>query len=255
MFDDLTLVICSYNTPKILDLCLKSYVYHHNRGPHKIVIVENSTEEATRQFLDSNQITYLKNPGGTHSLSIDKGLNIVDTKYSLLIDTDIVFRKNIGETFEIFKDGKYTLMGEIQANRGGFLLYPRVAPYFCFINMKSIRSSNIRFHNEQKIAKTNSTDFFQNIPINHQNENKRFYDVGSTFFEEIQKHNFRISNLESIDSIVFHAESLSWAIQSGIEEYMNIGKERRDRFYNIAGMYDKINIKGCYVSSLHQGII
>ena len=90
MYNDLTIVCCSYNTPDVFELCLKSFVFHHSLGPHKIVIVENSTDTATQEMLDSNNIPYFKNPGGTHSPSVDLGLGLVRTRYALLIDTDVI---------------------------------------------------------------------------------------------------------------------------------------------------------------------
>ena len=246
MFEDLSLITCSYNTPEILELCLKSFVFHHGSGPHKIIIVENSTDTETQFFLDLNNISYIKNAGGTHSPSIDLGFQQVKTKYALLIDTDVIFNRNINFIFYFFKRCNLTLLGEIQGDRGGFLLYPRVAPYFCFINMENIRASKIQFHDEQRIKKTNSEGFFNNIPINYEQRKQRFYDVGSIFYEDVQINNFRIANLEDINNIVFHAESLSWTLKCGIEEYEQMGKNRQNDFYKLAMQYKNVNIRNCF---------
>lgn len=73
MCEDLTIVCCSYNTPDVFELCLESFVFHHGPGPHKIIIVENSTDAATQEMLDSNNIPCLINSGGTHSPSVELG--------------------------------------------------------------------------------------------------------------------------------------------------------------------------------------
>src|SRR4030095_3533451 len=246
MFKALSLLTCSYNTPEVLELCLKSFVYHHGKGPHKIVIVENSTEPQTQQLLDFHNILYMKNPKGTHSPSVDLALNRVTTDYSLLIDTDVIFKKNIGEIYEKFKGQQLTLLGEMQGNRGGFLLHPRIAPHFCFINMDHIRTRNINFHNEQKIVNTNSTGFFKNIPLNYEQRDRKYYDVGSVFFEDVQKNGLKISNLQDIGNYVFHAESLSWALHTHIYEYMKMGTNRQDSFYKMAMEYQDVEIKNCF---------
>lgn len=246
MYEDLSIVSCSYNTPEILELCLKSFVFHHGKGPHKVVIVENSTNSETQSMLDLNNVPYIKNPAGTHSTSIDLGLDMVKTKYALLIDTDLIFNKNIDIVFVFFKQQQLTLLGEVQGDRGGFLLYPRVAPYFCLIDMEAIRLAQIKFHDEHKIALSHSEGFFKNIPLNFEERNQRFYDVGSVFYESVQNNNFGISNYEDIREFVFHAESLSWAMQSGIECYREMGKERQDKFYNMAEKYNDIEIKNCF---------
>jgi glycosyltransferase involved in cell wall biosynthesis len=246
IFDDLSLIICSYNTPEILELCLKSFVFHHGNGPHKIIIIENSTNDKTQQFLDFNNITYVKNPKGTHSPSVDIGLSLAKTKYCLLIDTDIIFKRNVGEVFTIFKEQHLTLLGEIQGDRGGFLLYPRVAPYFCFINIDNIRNKKINFHNEERVNNTNSMGFFKNIPINNGHRNQKYYDVGSVFFEDVQKNNLGISNLANIDSYILHAESLSWAVQTNIDQYIKMGRSRCDSFYEAAIEYKDVDVKNCF---------
>jgi glycosyl transferase family 2 len=159
MFNDLSLITCSYNTPGILELCLKSFVFHHGSGPHKIIIIENSTNNETQQLLDRNNVSYIANPGGTHSPSVDMGFGLVRTRYALLIDTDVIFKKNISEAFDLFRNFQLTLFGEIQGDRGGFLLYPRIAPYCCFIDMDRVRSMKINFHSDERISTTNSSGF------------------------------------------------------------------------------------------------
>ncbi len=246
MPDDLSLITCSYNTPEVLELCLKSFVFYHGRGPHNIYIIENSTDSATQKLLDSYNIEYIKNPGGTHSLSIDLGFQLIKTQYALLVDTDILFKKNIDFIFHLFKRYDLTLLGEIQGNRGEFLLYPRVAPYFSLINMKNIRTANIKFHDEDKIRSTHSEGFFKNMPINYEHRDQTFYDVGATFYETVKHNKFKIANLEEIESIVFHAESLSWTVGCGIEAYEQMGKCRQAEFHKLANQYKDVDIRNCF---------
>jgi hypothetical protein len=246
MCNDLTIVCCSYNTPDVFELCLKSFVFHHGNGPHRIVIIENSTGLATQELLDLNNIPYLKNPGGTHSLSVELGLGLVKTRYALLIDTDVLFKQPIDAVFRFFQQQQFTLLGEVQADRGGFLLYPRVAPYFCLIDMAPIRSAKIRFHDEERIKRTRSDGFFKHIPINYEQKHRRYYDVGSVFYENVKKNNFQIGHLKNIADVVFHAESLSWALQTGLRPYTELGKQRQEAFYNTAMQYKGVEIRNCF---------
>ena len=246
MFNDLSLITCSYNTPDILELCLKSFVFHHGPGPHKIIIMENSTNKTTHRLLDHNNISYTVNPGATHSSSVDICFGLVNTKYTLLIDTDIIFRKNISEPFNVFRNLQLTLFGQIQGDRGGFLLYPRIAPYCCFIDMQNIMNMKINFHHEERIINTNSSGFFKNLPINFEEKSKQYYDVGSVFYEDVKRNHLQIMEWKDIDSYIFHAESLSWAVQSGIDQYVSMGKNRHDNFYNMAKQYKDVDIKNCF---------
>jgi hypothetical protein len=159
LLDNLSLVTYSYNTPGILEPCLKSFVFHHGSGPHKIVIIENSTNNETQRLLDRINISYIATPGGTHSHSVDMGFGLVRIKYALLIDTDVIFKKNISKPFELFTNLQLTLFGEVQGDREGFLLYPRIAPYCCFIDMDRVRSMKINFHSDERISTTNSSGF------------------------------------------------------------------------------------------------
>ena len=49
--------------------------------------------------------------------------------------------------------------------------------------------------NENRIAKTNSNGFYNNIPING-NDGLVKYDVGSTFFEDILEAKLLVANIK-----------------------------------------------------------
>lgn len=242
MIDNLTLVTCSFETPKITYSMLQSFVANHGPGPHDIVILENSRNNETSEILEKNKIIFSKNPGGTHSPSVEIALNKVKTKYALLLDTDVIFLKPIDDLFNLFKKNGLTLMGQLMESRGGYNLYPRISPHACFINIDNIRKHNIHFHDQEKIDRTGSNGFFGNIPIQKNNGGK-YYDCGSSFFEDIQNTGLKIGKINSmLENTIYHAESGSWATKSGIPGYIEMGKQRENNFFNLSKIYSDVSI-------------
>lgn len=247
MYKDFTLIFASYNTPQYTSVMLKSFVHIHGNGPFNIIICENSTTDETSKILDDNNIKYIKNPGGTHSQSVNILLSHCHTKFALLVDTDIVFKQKIDPLLEkiILNDG--TLMGEMQRDRGGYKLYPRIAPWFCLINVDHIKAYKISFHDENRIIKTNSQYFYQTVPLNpHVNNTNPFYDVGATFFEDITKKKLKIINAKGINKYFNHYEGGSWRIASGHSGYVNLGKSVFQNFLLDTEFLNNISIKNVF---------
>jgi hypothetical protein len=74
----------------------------------------------TRDLLREQDIPFIANPGGTHSPSVDIGLDAVSTRYALLVDTDVLFLRSLVPLYRTFCFGGFTLMGEVQGSREGF---------------------------------------------------------------------------------------------------------------------------------------
>lgn len=251
MFEDLTILTCSFNAPQHILAMLRSFISIHGDGPFNILIMENSTDENTRKLLDENEIGYIRNPGGTHSESIDELLSKCDTRYALLVDSDIIFIQKIDKLLEILKANNGTVMGEIQGSRGGYTLHPRIAPWFCLIDVHSIKNRNISFHNQTRIDKTGSGYFYKSPPINpNRNNTAPFYDVGATFYEDINKLQLKIIDARGITKYFNHYEGGSWRRTSGNAGYMQLGAAVYENFLKetehlnttvIKGKFKKIN--------------
>lgn len=106
--ENLTLITASFETPKITETMLNSFKYHHGQLPN-LVIIENSRDDDTRNILDSYGIEYYKNIGGYHAPSIDIAFSLCKTDYALVVDTDIIFNKNILSIYNEFKENAYTI--------------------------------------------------------------------------------------------------------------------------------------------------
>jgi hypothetical protein len=203
--DNLTLAACSYNTPEVTLTMLKSFFKYHDETT--VLICENSTNNDTTEALKEAKVNYVLNKAGLHSPSVDILLQSCTTDYMLLVDTDIIFLQPHNNIFKQFIEMNLTLMGEICGDRGGKKLYNRVHPWHCFINVKNIKANNIKFYDDKRLS--NQT-------------NKKIYDVGASFFEDIKKQNLKIGNVKLQDKYYRHYEGMSWRTKKYGEKDGNI---------------------------------
>lgn len=192
--NDITLITCSFNTPVVTSNMLKSFTELHPECP--VLVCENSTNKETQTILSEAQIPYFLNTGGLHGPSIDGLFDKVNTRYALLVDTDVIFLQNHDSVFNQFCEQNIALMGEIVGDRGGKLLHLRVHPWHCFIDLKQIKDNKINFYDDVRMR----------------SRNERRYDVGSSFFEDIKAAKLRIANYNGQNYLYKHYEGMSWHI-------------------------------------------
>jgi hypothetical protein len=193
---DITLITASYNTPRVTANMLKSFRWVANNTP--VLICDNSTNQETAANLNQHfKIPFFKNPNGLHGPSVDLLLDRVDTKYALLVDTDVIFLRSFEPAFTQVKESDLTLAGELCGDRGGKKLHPRIVPWFCFINVENIKQHNIKFFDKARM------ELQEDIR----------YDVGSTFFEDIKQAKLGIGSISGENYYYRHYEGMSWRLQ------------------------------------------
>jgi hypothetical protein len=193
-----TLITCNYNTPEVLLTMLKSFVPWYDTST-ELLIIDNSTDLKTSKILNDNNIKFYPNYGNCHGNGVNKALEICKTKYALLVDTDIIFNANLDDFIDICEKCSLTLFGTYQGSEcAGKQLYPRINPWFCFINVENIRKFQIKFFDEERTKASFKTD--------------KLYDVGSTFFEDIKKHELNFAILKDVIAKDYYAHfsGLSW---------------------------------------------
>ena len=127
------------------------------------------------------------------------------TRYALLVDTDIVFRRSVLGPLDALRRHDLALLGEVCGDRGGFRLHPRVHPWFCLIDIDRIHANGIGFHDDERIRATGSEGFFGNVPL-AASTRERLYDVGATFYEDIDRAGLRIGDAELEPTFFCHYE-------------------------------------------------
>jgi len=217
--EDITLISCSYNTPDVTLTMLRSFFRHHTETP--VIIIDNSTNDLTKQELKRWSVPHVTNPGGLHIKSVDILIDRVQTKYALLVDTDVVFLKDHTAILGQVKECNLTLAGDICGDRGGKRIHYRVHPWHCFIDVESVRSSGVRFYNEAKQLGKSS----------------KIYDVGCTFFEDIRGKKLRIGDIKLEGEYFKHYEGMSWRTKRyGVSEGdIDLNSEAT---HNSAGLYE-----------------
>lgn len=192
--EDLTLITCSYNTPAVTITMLKSFFAHH--GPTRVIVCDNSTDNATSDLLELNGVPHFRNRGGVHIKSVDLLFDAVQTKYALLVDTDIIFLENGAPLFEKLKAADISLLGEVCGDRGGKKIHNRVHPWYCFVNVADVKRHNIRFYNPDKQF----------------SKSDKIYDVGCTFFSDLRDKGLKIGDLNATIARKYytHYEGMSW---------------------------------------------
>ena len=192
--NDITLITCSYNTPVVTTNMLKSFVRLHPNC--KILVCDNSTDDATRLYLQRAKIPFIINEGGLHAPSVDILLQQVKTTNALLVDTDVVFFKPHHDVYEQFVKMGLTLMGDIEGDRGGKKIHLRVHPWHCFINVNHIKQHGLKFYDKQRMTQRGEV----------------LYDVGSSLIEDAKKQKLKIADFKGNGSYYKHYEGMSWRV-------------------------------------------
>ena len=245
MFDNLTLGTCSYDTPHITMTMLKSWKEVNSNISNNVYIVDNSHTDDTTKLLIDNEIPYVRNVGGSHFSGVQTMLNNVKTKYLLLVDTDVIFKKDLTDVVNFFINGQYTIMGEVCGDRGGQPLFPRTHPWFCFIDVENVRLKRIPFVNMAKIRATGSEQYYGSVPLISSVRNRK-YDVGATFLEDIMQARLKAFNRKLDPEYYFHYEGMSWRGNSGIPSLVSAQKENEVNYQIDYEKYKDIDIKGWY---------
>ena len=196
---DLTLITCNYNTHKQIVRLLQSVKQTSSQLP-KVIVMNTSTEPESDKILSDYNIPYYNFRGGSHGESVNLAFKKVKTRYVLLVDSDVIFLKDFLPVFEKFKSSNLALMGKVVGSVAGKNLYERVEPWYCFIDFEKLKNNKIDFFDRERVKKSKE-------------DNIKVYDVGSTMFEDIQKLNMLIGDVDLENKYFKHYGGMSWHCQ------------------------------------------
>jgi len=166
----------------------------------ELLIINTSTSEESESILFQNKIPFINLKGGIHGEGVNLGLLNISTRYVLLVDTDIIFMKDFNPAFKIFKSNNLALMGKVVGDCAGKLLYERVEPWYCFIDLQQLKEHNITFFDSERTK-------------NSKLQNGKIYDVGSTMFEDVINSDLIVGNVDMENKYFKHYGGMSWRIQ------------------------------------------
>jgi len=221
------ILICSY---KALD-CLKIQceILKKLNVLNDTIIYENSPKEwiYNREYLKINNIPFRDNPNSTHPSAIDLAFKEIEDDNLIILDQDCFPKINPIKFFEdmLHYFPMMDLCGDINLCRGSQKLYPRICPWYCFVNLKFVREHNIKFVNEEKVLNSDSEIYYNPWKeiMGKPNVSTYKYDVGSTFFEDMYNSGAYITSLSDLNvepsKLYNHIEGSSWQLSN---EYINI---------------------------------
>lgn len=195
---NLTILTSNFNTNHQTPNLLKSLVTVVKDLP-KAIVINTSTVPECELPLQFEGIPYYNFRGGIHGEAVNLGLRKVKTRYVLLVDSDVIFLKDFFPAFERFKETGCALMGKVTGDCGGKLLYPRVEPWYCFMDLHQLKAHKIEFFDRERSKKSKSEE--------------RVYDIGSTLFEDIEKFGLTIADVDLEGKYFKHYGGMSWHTQ------------------------------------------
>lgn len=198
---DLTILTCNYNTPELVVNLYKS-IKKYSKLDCDFVVINTSTDNCSEKILSDNNIKYYNYRGGIHGEAVNLGLRKIDTRYVLLLDSDVLITSDISGIFQKMKSNNLTLMGNVVGDVAGKSLYSRVEPWFCFIDKDNLKRYKIDFFDRERTKKSK------------QPGSDRVYDIGSTMYEDVVKNNLLIGNINVENKRFIHYGGMSWRVQS-----------------------------------------
>jgi len=195
---DLTLLSCNFNTPNLILNLLKSLKLTSSETP-EVLIINTSTVEECELPLQLDGIPYYNAKGYSHGDAVNLAFEKIKSRYILLVDSDVLFLKDFKPVFEKFKSSGVALMGKVVGDCAGKSLYPRVEPWYCFIDLGQLKDHNITFFDSDKAQKSKNMD--------------RIYDVGSTMFEDVTNKDLLIGDVDLENKYFRHYGGMSWRMQ------------------------------------------
>lgn len=215
--DDLTIVTCNCDTCDLI-INLKRSIEKHCSVLPKIMVIDTGKSSMMG-------IQNIKMLNTSHGDAVNAAFDLVKTKYMLLVDSDVLFLEDIKKPYEKFKEGGFALMGEVVGDRGGKSLYPRVNPWFCFIDLEQLKIHDIKFYDKER------TERSKRKLINP----SRIYDIGSTMFEDVIKAELTVANARMENKYFKHYEGMSWRVQK-------YNPDNGDTDIDIGGTHDNIHL-------------
>lgn len=231
---DITLVSVNWNQKKMMEVMLKSYVSHHYNGEKlNLILVDNGSIDGSKEWLIANKISHISlsdNIG--HEQAINLIYPLIKTKYVLIVDTDIMFTKNVVDAYKDIFNDEIKLVGDYITMHTPPLV-PRIAAWFFFLDIQSMREKGV--------------DVFRDA------ENW-IYDVGSWQTEKVlengykfyhtQRRNKETDENDEIIGMIYdthiHMGKMSWDLEAHKDRISEVTK-RRD-YINKLDTYNNVDL-------------
>lgn len=198
--NDLSIMTVNFNTPFFIHSLNKSIRKWAKWFNGKLIVLDNSTKVEKLPNIDTEELSikHIDNSiyecidklpkskykvagnynSARHCITIDFGIkNFVNTKYLMLLDSDILFKTDFFKYFNKFRESDASLMGYKRTT----YKIPCIAPWCCFINVEKMKSNNISFFDFNRILYVNDN-------LTH--------DTGASLYEDFVNIGEKVLELE-----------------------------------------------------------
>ena len=256
--DNITLISCDYNTPLMEITMLRSFFKECYGVVNKVLVSVNSDKDDIDKYsmYDRAGIDYIKNPGMSHAEGVQSLLDNITTKYALLVDSDVIFVKNIKSVIEDYIKSKIVLGGHL--DESGFdgnswensdfykgmniKINSRIHPCFMFINNSFLKKNNIKFANADKIEATKSSCFYNMFNGEHSIPGNEvpYYDVGGTLYEDVIEAKGKVNSSLVLSDYLIHFKGMSWVLNPLHDASVDVKNTAKSKYATYAKVYDKL---------------
>lgn len=231
-----TILMCTYKATDCLKIQYE--IFKRFNILDRVRIFENSPRDCNenRMFLTQHHVPFHNNINGKHAQTINFALKCVKTKYALILDEDCFLQFNPSPLFDHMEKQNIQMVGEISCSRGGYVMKPRVSPWFCAVDAEWVNRNNIDFVNMDKVKATDSQRLYLIDEGECRVDSGVKYDVGATFFEDILEKGGRIMDLDDLTKdkhrLYKHIEGCSWRTDEAMCNLMNLNYEQTMQYFN-----------------------
>lgn len=141
-----TLCSINWNQRKVMELMLKSYVKHHYHGePLKLMLVDNGSIDDSKQWLTDNGVPFIDCPINIgHEAAVNMVYKKINTRYCLLVDTDIQFMEDISQVLPFNLNDDTIVAGDlITGDVLGSPVKPRIGAWFFFFEIAKMKKHGV----------------------------------------------------------------------------------------------------------------
>lgn len=239
--NNICLLSVNWNQKDCVSLLLKSYIKHHYKGvPLKLKLVDNGSDDGSKEFLEANEIPFLSLPDNVgHENAINIVYEGINTKYVVLCDTDLEFHDNIFDYLYNMNDNCISAGELIDKNYiGETKIVDRISPWCWIWDISKMKEAGVNtFRTKEDWT----------------------YDVGSEYWERMQQAGFTNYNIErkpghqdnDLISMQYpkydHFGKTSWDIQNKHGDRYSEVMRRRMYVKERLELYKEIDLRGKFV--------
>ncbi len=214
-FNDVTIITANYNNSTLTRIMLMSLL--KKQVYPRIIVIDNSNTEFFAindserrlgiQLIDNRNYQLTKNWGvgelsKNHAHSLAYAMNMVNTKWTVLCDNDILYKPSIYNLFTEISTTDYDIIGEV----GYDAVKPnRLFPYLCAINMESYHRDNLNYFDPTRCMV---------IGRDENGMECHLYDTGYSFYVDALQKQQRIKCIK-LNDFCIHYLHASQDVPSG----------------------------------------